>query len=92
MEFTFKGPLERVGGALLGAGALCADPAALILIICPVFQRRRTATGHQGIVIGRHTVEQALPLYEDLVRRYPGTAAADRRTKEADTRTSRNPY
>jgi membrane protein required for colicin V production len=71
MEFSFKGPLERLGGALLGVAR-----AAVVLAIVLILLAQFAPAGVKEPVledsrIGRQAMQQLLPVYEELVARYP---------------------
>lgn len=71
MEFTFKGQIERIGGGMMGLARYALLIAALILVIAQFSSGSVRERVIEESWVGRHTVEQVAPMYEDLVRRYP---------------------
>ena len=71
MEFTFKGGLEKVGGAVMGLVRYAVLIAALLLVT----YQFATGTAREIVIheswFGRHTTAELAPLYEELVQRYP---------------------
>jgi len=71
MEFTFKGLFERIGGGLFGLLRYALVIAAGILLVVQFSSGAARQHVVEDSLIGRHTVAHVVPLYEDLVRRYP---------------------
>ncbi len=71
MEFSFKGRIERIGGALAGLTKTAAVVAAVVLAI----GLSPSAPFHGWVakesVIGRTLCRTLTPVYEDLSEKYP---------------------
>ncbi len=84
MEFTFKGLLERIGGGIMGVVRYALIMATLVLIFS---QFSRGAVRRHVIeesFIGQRAADRLVPLYEDLVRRYPELPALPDMEEDAD--------
>lgn len=71
MEFTFKGLLERLGGALLG-GIRYAVLLAIVLLTVAQFSdgaAHRVVT--EDSIVARRALDHVIPFYEDLLQRFP---------------------
>lgn len=75
MEFTFKGLLERVGGVMVGFLRYAVILAGLLLVVSQWTQGRASHLITEESFLGRHAVERLVPMYRDLVERYPGLPA-----------------
>lgn len=82
MEVTFKGLFERIGGALFGLARYAAILAALLLIISQFAGGSVRDQFVEQSFIGRHALERLVPLYRDLVQRYPDLPALSNETEQ----------
>ena len=84
MEFTFKGWLERVGGGVMGVVRYALLLAAALLIIAQFSSGAVRQHVIKESLIGQHALERLVPLYEDLVQRYPELPALTGAEEAAD--------
>ncbi len=71
MELTFKGPLEPVGGALVGFVRYAAITAALLLLVVQFAPETARDKLESESVLAGWTLDRLIPWYEDMIERYP---------------------
>ena len=71
MEVTFRGLLERVGGAIVGVLRYGIVLAALLLVADQFVEGEARRHAIDESYLGQLAVTHLTPLYEDLVTRYP---------------------
>jgi len=84
MEFTFKGKIERIGGALCGLTRTALLTGALIFCVGlwpHVYLHRLFA---EESLIGRCLSEHVPAAYESLSERYPSLPEVDRKNEPAE--------
>ena len=71
MEFSFKGPLERIGGALIGVARAAVVLAIFFILVAQFAPESVRQPVLDDSRIGREAMVHLVPVYEELVARYP---------------------
>lgn len=81
MEFSFKGKIERVGGALAGLAHAGVVTASLILVVGLLPDRALHYNFVENSVFGLVLYERLGPVYEDLSEKHPALRLPDGKTE-----------
>lgn len=84
MEFTFKGNIERVGGALAGLikGVLVSAVVLLVLGLYPNDELHKVVA--EDMVIGNRVLPYLVPAYEKLSEQYPVLKLPEKLDQQAE--------
>lgn len=71
MQLTFKGPLEPVGGALVGMIRYGLITVALLLLLVQFATDSIREKIETESILASRTLQYVIPWYEDMIDRYP---------------------
>lgn len=79
MEFSFRGRLEKVGGAVAGFLRCSVEAAAVILLLGLVPHETMRRLFVDESLLGRPLARYVLPAYDELAEKYPTLRIPSRR-------------